>query len=120
MFQIAIERSLSSDALQRVTLPDNAWVLEQEDKTLIEKEKAYHELEMVKQARLETLEVIENMEVERPSSRMEEQHRQEALRELEEVKKARVLALDALDIDIKDQVLKVLMHQQRHFVKPPL
>ena len=51
---------------------------------------------------------------------MEEQSRQEALRELEEVKKARVLALDALDIDIKQEVLKVIMHQKRHYVRPPL
>ena len=51
---------------------------------------------------------------------MEEQSRQDSLKELEEVKKARVLALDALDIDIKQEVLKVIMHQQRHYVRPPL
>lgn len=67
--QVAIARSLSSDALNRVTLPDDIWVIEHEDKTEVEKLKAVAELEMVKRARLETLEVIENMEMERPSSR---------------------------------------------------
>lgn len=53
-----------------MTLPDNAWVIENiEDKTQAEKQKSIVELEMVKQARLESLEVIENMEIERPSSR---------------------------------------------------
>ena len=69
-FQIANERSKSAHPLQRVTLPDNAWVIENiEDKTQAEKQKSIVELEMVKQARLESLEVIENMEIERPSSR---------------------------------------------------
>ena len=68
--QIALERSLSAEALHRITLPDDAWLVEKTgDRELIEKQKAFHELEMVKQARLETLEVIENMELERPSSR---------------------------------------------------
>ena len=40
-----------------------------EDRELFEKKKAINELEMVKQARLESLDVIENMEFERPSSR---------------------------------------------------
>ena len=61
---------MSAEALHRITLPDDAWVVERTgDRELIEKQKAFHELEMVKQARLETLEVIENMELERPSSR---------------------------------------------------
>ena len=61
---------MSAEALHRITLPDDAWVVEKTgDRELIEKQKAFHELEMVKQARLETLEVIENMELERPSSR---------------------------------------------------
>ena len=65
-----VERSLSAEALHRITLPDDAWLVEKTgDRELIEKQKAFHELEMVKQARLETLEVIENMELERPSSR---------------------------------------------------
>ena len=67
--QVAIARSLSSDALNRVTLPDDVWVIEHEDRTQIEKLKTVTELEMVKRARLETLEVIENMEMDRPSSR---------------------------------------------------
>ena len=61
---------MSAEALHRVTLPDNAWVVEKtEDRENVEKQKAFQELEMVKQARLETLEVLENMELERPSSR---------------------------------------------------
>jgi len=101
------ERSLSADALHKITIPDDAWVLEkQEDKEAIEKQKALEELELVKQVRLESLDVIENLELERPSSRMEEKSRQEALNELEEVKKARFLAMEALDISIRDEVLK--------------
>ena len=51
---------------------------------------------------------------------MEEKTRQEALRELEEVKKARCLAMEALDINIRDEVLKVIMNQQRQYMRPPL
>ena len=61
---------MSADALNKITLPDDAWVVEKsEDKALIEKQRAFEELESIKQARLETLEVIENTELERPSSR---------------------------------------------------
>ena len=61
---------MSAEALKRITLPDDAWVVEKtEDRELFEKKKAINELEMVKQARLESLDVIENMEFERPSSR---------------------------------------------------
>ena len=51
---------------------------------------------------------------------MEEKTRQEALKELEEVKKARSLAMEALDINIRDEVLKVIMNQQRQYMRPPL
>ena len=62
---------MSADALNKVTVEDDAWVVERsEDKELIEKQKAIEELEMVKQARLDSLTVIENMELERPSSRL--------------------------------------------------
>ena len=105
-----------------------------EDKTQAEKQKSIVELEMVKQARLESLEVIENMEIERPSSRyklsrkcypvqskilfyyrLQEQTKQEALRELEEVKKNRNLAMVDLDVDedIREKVFKVIIKKQR-------
>ena len=126
---------MSAEALHRITLPDDAWVVERNgDRELIEKQKAFHELEMVKQARLETLEVIENMELERPSSRyndlvllvtiiddmfrMEEQKRQEALQELEEIRKNRNSSME--DTDIKNKVLKVMLAKKRHYMKPPL
>ena len=51
-------------------LPDDSWVVEKsESRIKEERKKAIAELELVKQARLETLEAMENMEIERPSSR---------------------------------------------------
>ena len=110
-----------------------------EDKELVEKQKAIEELEMVKQARLESLTVIENMELERPSSRllikcfychlldhcllspffrMEEQKRMEAQKELEEIKRSRNLA--ALDIQFNEETLKVILSKKRQYLKAPL
>ena len=130
---------MSADALNKITLPDDAWVVEKsEDKALIEKQRAFEELESIKQARLETLEVIENTELERPSSRflllfflfllsfnfviyrIEEQHREEAIKELEEVKKARHLAMEALDMSVQEELLKVIIHNQRQYLRLPL
>ena len=70
-FQIGQEeRSASAHALQRVKLPDDSWVVEKSESRIAEeRRKASEELELVKQARLETLEALENMELERPSSR---------------------------------------------------
>merc|ERR1711971_887675 len=80
-------RSQSAHSLRRTRLPDDAWVVERSASRLGEERlKAVQELEEVKRARQETLEVIENGELERPSSRAEAENRTKALRELEEVK----------------------------------
>jgi len=80
-------RSQSAHSLRRTRLPDDAWVVERSASRLEEERlKAVQELEEVKKARQETLEVIENGELERPSSRAEAENRTRALRELEEVK----------------------------------
>merc|ERR1711971_1438591 len=80
-------RSQSAHSLRRTRLPDDAWVVERSASRLDEERlKAVQELEEVKRARQETLEVIENGELERPSSRAEAENRTKALRELEEVK----------------------------------
>merc|ERR1711971_675314 len=80
-------RSQSAHSLRRTRLPDDAWVVERSASRLEEERlKAVQELEEVKRARQETLEVIENGELERPSSRAEAENRTKALRELEEVK----------------------------------
>merc|ERR1712172_317992 len=80
-------RSQSAHSLRRTRLPDDAWVVERSASRLEEERlKAVQELEEVKRARQETLEVIENGELERPSSRAEAGNRTKALRELEEVK----------------------------------
>jgi len=59
------------------------------------------------------------MELERPSSRLEEQKREEAIKELEEVKKARHLAMEALDMNVKEELLKVIIHNRRQYLRPP-
>jgi len=83
----AAARSQSAHSLRRTRLPDDAWVVERSASRLEEERlKAVQELEEVKRARQETLEVIENGELERPSSRAEAENRTKALRELEEVK----------------------------------
>merc|ERR1711971_42776 len=83
----AAARSQSAHSLRRTRLPDDAWVVERSASRLDEERlKAVQELEEVKRARQETLEVIENGELERPSSRAEAENRTKALRELEEVK----------------------------------
>merc|ERR1711971_1386925 len=83
----AAARSQFAHSLRRTRLPDDAWVVERSASRLEEERlKAVQELEEVKRARQETLEVIENGELERPSSRAEAENRTKALRELEEVK----------------------------------
>merc|ERR1711971_499195 len=83
----AAARSQSAHSLRRTRLPDDAWVVERSASRLEEERlKAVQELEEVKRARQETLEVIENGELERPSSRAEAENRTKALRELEEAK----------------------------------
>ena len=65
------ERSKSAHVLQRAKLSDNSWVLEKSESRMEEeRKKALHELEFVKKARMESLEVIENAETDRPSSRL--------------------------------------------------
>merc|ERR1719402_81673 len=84
------QRSRSAHSLTRVRLPDDCWVMERSASRLEEeRQKAVQELEEVKLARLQTLEVIESGELERPSSRAEVETRAQALRELEEVKRVR-------------------------------
>merc|ERR1711892_1436025 len=70
-----------------------------------ERKKALHELEFVKKARIESLEVIENTESDRPSSRQEMKSRYETMRELEEVKKTRFEA-KADDLDFNEVTKK--------------
>ena len=52
--------------------------------------------------------------------RLEEQKREEAIKELEEVKKARQLAMEALDMNVKEELLKVIIHNRRQYLRPPL
>jgi len=52
--------------------------------------------------------------------RIEEQHREEAIKELEEVKKARHLAMEALDMSVQEELLKVIIHNQRQYLRLPL
>ena len=52
--------------------------------------------------------------------RIEEQHREEAIKELEEVKKARLLAMEALDMSVQEELLKVIIHNQRQYLRLPL
>ena len=52
--------------------------------------------------------------------RIEEQHREEAIKELEEVKKARHLAMEALDMGVQEELLKVIIHNQRQYLRLPL
>eukprot|EP00092_Neocalanus_flemingeri_P013335 GFUD01014378.1.p1 GENE.GFUD01014378.1~~GFUD01014378.1.p1 ORF type:complete len:817 (+),score=323.29 GFUD01014378.1:158-2608(+) len=88
-YQKPAERSKSAHVLQRVKLEDNSWVVEKSESRLEEeRRKALQELEFVKKARMESLEVIENLEVDRPSSRL----KFETMKELEEVKKTRTEA----------------------------
>merc|ERR1711892_624464 len=70
-----------------------------------ERKKAVHELEFVKKARMESLEVIENAESDRPSSRQEMKSRYETMRELEEVKKTRFEAKSD-DLDFNEVTIK--------------
>merc|ERR1719483_318982 len=92
-YQKSSERSQSAHPLQRAKLPDNSWVVEKSESRLEEeKKKALNELELVKKARMETLEVIESSEVERSSSRPEMQAKFETRKELEEIKKVRTEA----------------------------
>jgi len=87
------ERSRSAHALQRIKLPDDCWVMERSASRLEEeRQKAVQELEQVKKARAETLEIMEREELERPSSRAEIETRAQSLRELEEVKRARAVS----------------------------
>jgi len=100
------ERSKSAHVLQRAKLSDNSWVLEKSESRMEEeRKKALHELEFVKKARMESLEVIENAESDRPSSRQEMKSRYETMRELEEVKKTRFEA-KADDLDFNEVTIK--------------
>ena len=64
------ERSKSAHVLQRVKLADNSWVVEKSESRMEdERRKTMQELELVKKVRMESLEVIENAEMERPPSR---------------------------------------------------
>merc|ERR1711892_1537556 len=104
------ERSASAHALQRVKLPDDSWVVEKSESRIAEeRRKAIEELELVKQARLETLEALENMELERPSSRVEDQSRFEAMKELDEVRRARTVTMQ--DDEVRSEVVKIVENQ---------
>ena len=64
------ERSKSAHVLQRAKLADNSWVVEKSESRMEEeRRKAMQELEFVKKVRMESLEVIEDKEIERSSSR---------------------------------------------------
>jgi len=104
------ERSSSAHVLQRVKLPDDSWVVEKSESRIKEERKrAIEELELVKQARMETLEAMENMEIERPSSRLEDQVRYEAMKELEEVRRVRTVSMQ--EEEVKSDVAKILENQ---------
>merc|ERR1711915_743089 len=99
------ERSASEHTPIRMDLPDDAWVVEKSElRVTEEKKKTQEELETMKQARLETLEVLENLELERPSSRLEDQARYEAMKELEEVRKQR-------SVTMQDEATKIEVSQ---------
>merc|ERR1711915_555951 len=101
------ERSASEHTPIRMNLPDDAWVVEKSElRVTEEKKKTQEELETMKQARLETLEVLENLEMERPSSRLEDQARYEAMKELEEVRKQRSVTMQ--DEATKNEVSQIV------------
>jgi len=103
------ERSSSAHVLQRVKLEDSSWVVEKSENRLAEeKRKAEEEIELIRLARLETLETLETMELERPSSRIEDQTRFEAMKELDEVRRARTVTMQD---DIRSEVIKVVENQ---------
>merc|ERR1719450_1463283 len=104
------QRSSSAHVLHRTKLPDDAWVVEKSESRIAEeKRKAVEELELVKKSRLETLETLENMEIERPSSRMEDQVRLEAMKELKEVRRVRTVTLQG--DEMREEVTKILKDQ---------
>ena len=79
----------------RLELPDDVWVTEiSEDKVEQEKEKTRRELDQLKQSRLETI------QLERPSSRIQELARLESRKELEEIKKVRSSMTETFEADI--------------------
>jgi len=104
------QRSSSAHVLHRTKLADDAWVVEKSESRIAEeRRKAVEELELVKKSRLETLETLENMEIERPSSRMEDQVRLEAMKELEEVRRVRTVTLQG--DEMREEVTKILKDQ---------
>merc|ERR1712106_1169685 len=104
------QRSSSAHVLQRVKLADDSWVAEKSESRIAEeRRKAIKELELVKQARLQSLEAMDNMEIERPSSRLEDKVRFEALKELEEVRRARTVTMQ--EDEVKSEVVQTLEHQ---------
>merc|ERR1711892_523135 len=104
------QRSSSAHVLQRVKLADDSWVAEKSESRIAEeRRKAIKELELVKQARLQSLEAMDNMEIERPSSRLEDKVRFEALKELEEVRRARTVTMQ--EDEVKSEVVQTLENQ---------
>lgn len=102
-----VERSSSSSKAKRLHLADDVWVTEKsEDKLCQEKQKARQELELVKQARLETL------EPERHSSRMGELSRQEASEELQEIKKVRSTMIENTKEHSEVSNIMLMYHNQ--------
>ena len=102
-----MERSSSSSKAKRLHLADDVWVTEKsEDKLCQEKQKARQELELVKQARLETL------EPERHSSRMGELSRQEASEELQEIKKVRSTMIENTKEHSEVSNIMLMYHNQ--------
>jgi len=85
------ERSKSAHVLQRAKLPDDSW-LKEKSNTRLEEDRmnVREEIELIKKSRIKTLEIIDNLENERPSSRQEQENKSETLKELEEVRKARM------------------------------
>ena len=74
-------------------LRDDVWVtVESEDRVEEEREKTRRELDQVKQSRLEPT------QLERPSSRIEEQARLESRKELEEIKKVRSSRTETVEV----------------------
>merc|ERR1719187_1702261 len=104
------QRSSSAHVLHRTKLADDAWVVEKSESRIEEeRRKAIEELELVKKSRLETLETLDNMDIERPSSRMEDKVRLEALKELEEVRRVRTVTMQG--DEMKSEVTKILKDQ---------
>merc|ERR1712128_375359 len=104
------QRSSSAHVLQRVKLADDSWVAEKSESRIAEeRKKAIKELGLVKQARLQSLEAMDNMEIERPSSRLEDKVRFEALKELEEVRRARTVTMQ--EDEVKSEVVQTLENQ---------